>query len=321
MKKLFLLFIILIIISCSKKIDKNIIVYAKTSISSLNIMIGDVIEYQVNIISKEYIDYEFEDVSFDTRDNKVRIISVENKIINRGEYRERIIKYQIGFYDIGQFVIYPFEIKYDYNNEKKELYGEGINIFVYPFSDGDILPPIKNTLSIPISKYVLVFIVLFTITIIGIILLILFVVKYIDKRIKEKVKIKEDTEALNALKAIDVNAFYNENKYAEYYFELTFIFKRYLTKRLDYNIEDMTTSEINKLFTNSDFNNGEYIVKMFRESDYVKFAKQIPEFNIMKKDYDFCVDYIIENGNLEDQLKLEEKDKKKKSKIVSKNLN
>ncbi|MCZ9960342.1 hypothetical protein OFQ54_00610 [Brachyspira hyodysenteriae] len=130
----------------------------------------------------------------------------------------------------------------------------------------------------------------------------------------KKINIKEDTEALNALKLIDCNIYYNENKYAEYYFELTFIFKRYLTKRFRFNIEDMTTSEINQLFKENVFNESEYIIKMFEESDYVKFARQIPELKIMQKDYDFCVDYIIKNGNLYTALKLEEKENKKDKK-------
>ena len=221
-----------------------------------------------------------------------------------------IIKYKLGFYDVGQFVVYPFKISYNYNNEYRELHGEDITILVYPFSDGETLPPMKGTIGIPMPKYVWLFVVLIVFAIIGIIILIFAVVKYIERKFNEKINIKEDTEALNALKLIDCNTYYNENKYAEYYFELTFIFKRYLTKRFRFNIEDMTTSEINQLFKENVFNESEYIIKMFEESDYVKFAKQIPELKIMQKDYDFCVDYIVKNGNLYTALKLEEKENK-----------
>ena len=42
----------------------------------------------------------------------------------------------------------------------------------------------------------------------------------------------------------------------------------------------------------------------------------------MKEDYDFCKDYIIENGNLHDILKLKEKEEKKlkKKNIISNNF-
>ncbi|WP_300741309.1 hypothetical protein [uncultured Brachyspira sp.] len=313
MKKLFILFIMIftLLMSCSKQIDKNIIVNALSNISSVNVVIGNTIDYEVRILSKNNIDYNFEDLSFDDRDNKCRIISVENKTRNVGEYKERIIKYKLGFYDVGQFVVYPFKISYNYNNEYRELHGEDITILVYPFSDGETLPPMKGTIGIPMPKYVWLFVVLIVFAIIGIIILIFAVVKYIERKFNEKINIKEDTEALNALKLIDCNTYYNENKYAEYYFELTFIFKRYLTKRFRFNIEDMTTSEINQLFKENVFNESEYIIKMFEESDYVKFAKQIPELKIMQKDYDFCVDYIVKNGNLYTALKLEEKENKK----------
>ena len=313
MKKILLLFLVLFIllISCSKRIEKDTVMYAKTSVSSVNTIIGDTIEYEVRIVSKKNIEYKFEDVSFDDRNNKCRIISVENKNKDIGEYKERIIKYQIGFYDVGQFVIYPFKVSYNYNNKYEELYGEDVAVLVYPFSDGEILPPMKSTIGLKMPKYVWAIMVLIAFAVVGIIILIFAVVKYIEKKFNEKINIKEDTEALNALKNIDCNAFYNENRYAEYYFELTFIFKRYLTKRFKFNIEDMTTSEINQLFKENNFEESEYIINMFSQADYVKFAKQIPELNIMQKDYNFCVDYIIKNGNLQTALKLQEKEKKK----------
>ncbi|WP_297206514.1 hypothetical protein [uncultured Brachyspira sp.] len=322
MKKILLLFLVLFIllISCSKRIEKDTVMYAKTSVSSVNTIIGDTIEYEVRIVSKKNIEYKFEDVSFDDRNNKCRIISVENKNKDIGEYKERIIKYQIGFYDVGQFVIYPFKVSYNYNNKYEELYGEDVAVLVYPFSDGEILPPMKSTIGLKMPKYVWAIMVLIAFAVVGIIILIFAVVKYIEKKFNEKINIKEDTEALNALKNIDCNAFYNENRYAEYYFELTFIFKRYLTKRFKFNIEDMTTSEINQLFKENNFEESEYIINMFSQADYVKFAKQIPELNIMQKDYNFCVDYIIKNGNLQTALKLEEKENKKRRKEEIKNL-
>lgn len=322
MKKILLLFLVLFIllISCSKRIEKDTVMYAKTSVSSVNTIIGDTIEYEVRIVSKKNIEYKFEDVSFDDRNNKCRIISVENKNKDIGEYKERIIKYQIGFYDVGQFVIYPFKVSYNYNNKYEELYGEDVAVLVYPFSDGEILPPMKSTIGLKMPKYVWAIMVLIAFAVVGIIILIFAVVKYIEKKFNEKINIKEDTEALNALKNIDCNAFYNENRYAEYYFELTFIFKRYLTKRFKFNIEDMTTSEIDQLFKENNFEESEYIINMFSQADYVKFAKQIPELNIMQKDYNFCVDYIIKNGNLQTALKLEEKENKKRRKEEIKNL-
>lgn len=313
MKKFFLFFLILFILlnSCSKRIGKDTIMYAKTSVSSVNTIIGNTIEYEVHIISKKNIEYKFEDVSFDDRDNKCRIISVESKNRDIGEYKERVIKYQIGFYDVGQFVIFPFKVSYNYNNKYEELYGEDITVLVYPFSDGEMLPPMKNTIGLKMPKYVWGIIVLIVFAIVGIIILIFVIAKYIEKKFNEKINIKEDTEALNSLKNIDSSIYYNEERYAEYYFELTFIFKRYLTKRFKFNIEDMTTSEINQLFKENNFEESEYIINMLEQADYVKFAKQIPELSIMQKDYNFCVDYIIKNGNLQAALKLQEKENKK----------
>lgn len=317
---LFVLFIFCLNISCLKlnNIERGTIISAKTKVSSINISIGDDIIYEVSIISKNDIDYKFEDISFDERVNQSRIIEVENKTKNIGNYKERIIKYRIGFYDTGQFVIFPFKISYDYNNQYKELNGEDINILVYSFSDGEILPPLKSTVSIPMPQYVWLIILAFAFLIFALIVLIFFIVKYIEKKLKEKAIVKEDEEALNYLKNMDYKLYFSENKFAEYYFELTFIFKRYLTKRFSFNIEDMTTSEISRLFDKNEFKKSDYIINMLKNSDYVKFAKQIPKIETMQKDYDFCKEYIIENGNLYDVLKLKEKeDKKLKKKNIA----
>ncbi|MCZ9960341.1 hypothetical protein OFQ54_00605 [Brachyspira hyodysenteriae] len=202
MKKVFILFIMIfaLLISCSKQIDKNTIVNAMSSISSVNVIIGNTIDYEVRILSKNNIDYNFEDLSFDDRDNKCRIISVENKTRNIGEYKERIIKYKLGFYDVGQFVVYPFKISYNYNNEYRELNGEDITILVYPFSDGETLPPMKGTIGIPMPKYVWVFAILIVFAIIGIIILIFAVVKYIERKFNEKNKYKRRYRSIECIK-------------------------------------------------------------------------------------------------------------------------
>ena len=327
--KIILLFSFSLFVSCLnlKKIENGTNISVKTKVSSLNITIGDDIIYEVRIISKNEIDYQFEDISFDERENQSRIIEVQNETKNIGNYKERIIKYRIGFYDIGQFVIFPFKITYEYNNQYKELNGDDINILVYSFSDGDTLPPMKSTVSIPMPRYFWLIILAGALLIFAIIILIFFIVKYIEKKFNEKAIIKEDEEALNNLKNLDCGIYFNEKKFAEYYFELTFIFKRYLTKRFSFNIEDMTTSEINRLFDENEFQKSEYIINMLKNSDYVKFAKQIPKIETMKEDYDFCKDYIIENGNLYEILKLKEKEEKKlkrfkneKKNIISNNL-
>ena len=176
----------------------------------------------------------------------------------------------------------------------------------------------KKAISIPMPLYVWIIIIALLIIIVLIIFSVLFLAKYIEKKFNERLTVKEDTEALNALKNIDYNIYYNENKFAEYYFELTFIFKRYLTKRFRFNIEDMTTSEISKLFKEINFIESDAIIKMFTEGDLIKFAKASADIELMEKDYNFCKNYILSNGNLHTALKKEEKEKKKLNKKLKK---
>ena len=210
--KIILLFSFNLFISCLNlnKIENGTNVSVKTKVSSLNITIGDDIIYEVRIISKNEIDYQFEDISFDERENQSRIIEVQNETKNIGNYKERIIKYRIGFYDIGQIVIFPFKIAYEYNNQYKELNGDDINILVYSFSDGEVLPPMKSTVSIPIPRYVWGIILAAAFLIFALIILIFFIIKYLERKFNEKAIIKEDEEALNDLKNLDYKIYFNE---------------------------------------------------------------------------------------------------------------
>ena len=80
----------------------------------------------------------------------------------------------------------------------------------------------------------------------------------------------------------------------------------------------MTTSEISKLFEENKFTESDTIIKMFTEGDLIKFAKASADIELMEKDYNFCKDYIIANGNLYTALKKEEKEKKKLNKKLKK---
>ena len=91
MKKLFILFIMIftLLMSCSKQIDKNIIVNALSNISSVNVVIGNTIDYEVRILSKNNIDYNFEDLSFD---DEINVSNNENKPNNTNENANVIIE-------------------------------------------------------------------------------------------------------------------------------------------------------------------------------------------------------------------------------------
>ncbi len=309
-----LLLLSFIIISCETKINKDIVVKINTTITDSNIIIGDNLLYTVKIISKKDIKYEYEDISFDTRDYKIRIISKTNFTKEKNNFIEKTYQYKIGFYDIGQFVILPFKIEYLYNNNIYKINGEDTTILVHPFSDGNKLPNMKGVVTIPMPEYVWIIIIALSFIIVILIFIIIFIVKYIKKKMRDKNIIKEDIEALNSLSNIDYNEYYKNQKFAEYYFELTMIFKTYLSKRFEHNILDMTTSEVNNLFKHKSFKDSDYIINMLEKSDYIKFAKQLAEIDIMKKDYDFCKSYIIEHGNLYTIKKKEEKINKKENK-------
>lgn len=292
-----ILFCVVELISCNK-IDKNVVVSAKTTLSSVNTYIGDALTYEVRILSRKDIDYSFSDVSFDEREDISRILSVNNKTKEIGNYKERIIKYKVAFYDSGQFVISPFTISYNYEGKDINIYGESMNVIVYPFSDGDVIPPMKGTLSIKMTNYVWITLIIISILIV-LLIFALFRIKNIYKYSKKKIE-REDKEALLSIDILDYNTFFEKKKYSEYYFELTYIFRRYLTKRFSYAIIDMTTIEVENMLPYNSIDGQDRVINFLKESDYIKFAKKVPSLGDMKRDFDFCKDYIKNNGSVID---------------------
>lgn len=298
------------LISCNNTYQ-DAVLYVKTSVYPVNTYIGDDLTYEVSIISKKDLDYNFTDIAFDEREDISRIISTENRIKDKGNYKERIIKYTIAFYDSGQFAISPFNINYNRNGEEINIYGESINIIVYPFSDGDTLPPMQGSIPLKMPYYVWIIVAAFSIFIVFLICLILYIKRRSKNRVENKVVEREDKEALLSLNSIDYNKYYKETRYAEYYFNITYIFRKYLTRRYSHNLIDMTTSDIEKFFMNKSIDGKHDILIFLQGADYIKFAKRIPSLEDMKKDFNFCIDYIKRNGSLLDILKKENKEKNK----------
>ena len=84
-------------------------------------------------------------------------------------------------------------------------------------------------------------------------------------------------EALAALAALPVGEWLGKGKVKRYYYAVSEILKRYLTRRYGFPAIDQTTSEMVLAMKRERIPEREDFVRFFRRADMVKYAKLVPE--------------------------------------------
>jgi hypothetical protein len=200
---------------------------------------------------------------------------------------KKIFEYKITTYFLGEFEIPSIEIAYiDKNNNRGVLKTEPLIIKVVPVerkpNDKDDIREIKK--QIYLRDLTILYIILIILFLVGLFLLFkkyLFLKKEKITEIKEEKKLPEDIEALNKIEQLLYKNYLKDGKIKEFYFELSEIFREYLSRRYNIITLERTSSEIlfdlNKIIYDRDiFKN---ITEFFNDTDLVKFAKYIPSKN------------------------------------------
>ena len=285
-----------IILSKNNNIESRTVIYTHSNVSKVNIYAGEVISYNMKIVYRSDINLSLKNISFDDTEDISRIISSNTVIKNNGNYTEQNIYYELSFYDTGKFVISGFNLEYMVNNKKESINGEDIEITVLAFSDGETLPPLNEPLKIKTPWYIYVSILLI-IVLIG--LGIFFIVRRLRKKEKKisLIEVDEDKNALILLDNLYSKNYIRLNMQTNFYFELTEIFKNYLSSRFSIGVAKMTTKEFILYSDKNIIPEYEDIVSFLEFSDYVKFAKKNTDQRRMESDFYFCKDYIIKHKN------------------------
>ncbi len=92
-------------------------------------------------------------------------------------------------------------------------------------------------------------------------------------------------EAIEALRGLGAKKYIERGLYREYVFELSEIFKRYIGRRFSCNATDFTTEEMIAWTGAADLpkKQSSRIEWFFRTTDPVKFARQIPETQLLER--------------------------------------
>lgn len=279
-----------------KYIEDGTIIYTYSKLSRVSLHVGEEINYNIKVIYRNDINMEFQTISFDETEDKSRVLSSNATIKNKGDYKEQNIDYMLSFYDTGKFLISGFSLVYTLNDKKEMIYGEDIEVTVTSISDGDTMPYLQRALKIktPIYIYLLILLVLALLAT-GI----FFIIKRIKKKsvvVKEN-KLDEDKEALILLDGLYSKNYMSLSMQTHFYFELTEIFKNYLSGRFSTDIVKMTTSEFILHLDKNSIEEYESIISFLEFSDYVKFAKRSVSKINMEEHFYFCKDYIIKYKN------------------------
>lgn len=279
------------LLSCKLFLHSEIIV--KTTVNKNKITIGDKIIYSVIIEHSPEINVKFPELEtklgeFEIKDYKV--IGPKKKLtLKNFALRIRLktnYKYIITTFTTGEFKIPPITIEYtNKKGETKKIKSAEITVFVESLKPKDDIRDIKSPVSIPLGW-------LFYFFLIFIPLLIAIGYYYYQSRKKIEIFVHSDLtrpadevayEQLEKLKNLDL---VSQGKIKEYYIILSEIIRKYLQQRYSIPVLDRTTNELyHELRDNNEIDKKHCtLIKEFLEDcDLVKFAKYVPEHEIITK--------------------------------------
>ncbi len=280
-----------------------------SSIDTMETYIGQYINYKIIIRTLKDIGYSFNDINFQYANDEFNIISVTT---NRDDDDEKHIKiiydYTIAFYNHGIYNMPDYSVEYISDGNTTILSNSPIYVSIKPITDGEYLPPLQNNQKLTFPWLMLVIIVIAAIILISSIIGVLYFVQK-RKNTKKNVIIEpEDVEALRELRILENKITWKEISFTEYYFELTQIFRKYLTIRFDLPILEMTTDDIRRHISSKILPSYDAILDFLNYSDFIKFSKLEVTVRDSISNMRFCEMYIKNHGAKENIEKHSPKD-------------
>lgn len=280
---IYLLFFVMVISAGTTRAQQ---IKATARIDSTNILLGDQIEYFLEIEYPKDATVEFPNIADSLQSlievlgkSKIDTVDLENKA-----FQKQMRSYTITCFDSGSYRIAPKWFKINVNGKTDSVPTNGVSLFVHSMAIDTTrgLTDIKMPYSAPLTLKEV------TPYILGIILIaaIIFLVIYSIKRRKKNkpfftlpAKPKEPAHivALRELDRIKNEKIWQKEKTKQYYSEVTDVLRVYIEDRFDMRAMEQTTDEIldgfryrKDLLSEKSFTNLSQILSL---ADLVKFAK------------------------------------------------
>ncbi len=197
----------------------------------------------------------------------------------------RIVKFQI--FDEGTFKIPALDIKIGDQIQKTIPYEiEVINTAKKDDVINDIMKNKQVDLGIKDYWELYKFYILAALVVIGIIFLIVYYIKY-GRKVKDSPKVLTN-KTLKELDRLKKKNYIQNGNYRMYYVELIDITREFLTKQFKIPANVLLTDDLIDYMKTSNIiseQNEKIIEDIFQRGDLVKFAKTIPNSDMMEKDF------------------------------------
>ncbi|MBN1213306.1 MAG: hypothetical protein JXA92_12095 [candidate division Zixibacteria bacterium] len=260
-------------------------IQVETSVDKAEIYIGDLITYTVAITYDSTIELIPPPLganlgAFDVKDYQP---DIETRLPDGRIKSETVFK--VSTFTTGDYVIPPVPVIFIMpDSTRKAVLAEPVPIKVLSMlenaGDSVDIHPLKAQYEFPrdYSRYY-IWGALALVVVIGAVILIWSMIR--RKKLKEEpVDMRPPWEiAFEKLAVLKEKNLISQERYREYYFELTEIYRGFLGRVYEIDVLEMTTEEFMERFEKIELPGNIYrdSMSMLRYADLVKFAKQVPE--------------------------------------------
>ncbi len=261
-------------------------------VDKTEITIGDLIELGITVEADTALDVTLPDLSLILDAYEVKDYRQAEPVIRRDGTRVHEYSCSLTTWTTGRWVIPPMTVTYtDSLGQTATASSDSIYIDVKSLlaEAGEDTVDIRDLkpLYTPQAQTAWYYYLAGGIILLGVILWLLFHRRKKTEELEEKDTRTPDERAFDELQELKAMPYLTEEKWREWYFALTEIWRRYLDGRYQVDTLEATTLEVKAILDSLPFDETDRreIEDFLDRADFVKFARQVPESGTPEQDY------------------------------------
>lgn len=271
----------------------------KVSLDTNDVMIGDLIELNIQLLSSEKTDLLLPQIEVDAIEGLELLNQSELDTIKNGNSFGLSRRYTVSAYDSGSYIIPRIETVLNKGNLLDTIYSDSLILyFNSPAVDtSQAIKDIKGIYNVDYSDYSWIYLIatILLLIIIGILLYWLYK-KRKDKKIVDLIeydpKIPPYILAKESLRRLEEERIWQNGNFKKYYSELTDILRIYYHRIYDIKTKELTSNELVDVLEHKNLFDSDCKTKLAyisQYSDLSKFAKAnpLPENNTQSLNFAF----------------------------------
>ena len=255
----------------------------QTRLEPETILIGDTASLQITLTLDKNQTFEFPQIG-DSLNSYIEVLDQKTDTLIVGNNANYIKNITITCFEPGQFLVNSLPIIID----GKMLQSSSLQLEVQDLeveADLQKMFPIKDILPQEITwweknkKYVW-----YALGALLLAALIILIVWYVFREIKSKKYISKPLlppfeEALDNLRKLDKEEYLKNEKYYEFYSDLSFILRRYFTRRFGFPANALLSQDLSEIMHSKEFINSKEKIELnefLKDADLVKYGRVVP---------------------------------------------